>query len=316
MIDPYAVMAAHPFVQAWVFKSGSLWVAGVVSRFVRSAIGDERFEIAFVDNGELLDANLVVALKNNAHIVINFNLDNPFTTRDGLRWRLLRKALPHYDLFVTPRYSSVEAAERLGAKCAIRVTQSADEIAHRPVILSVAETKYFRSDVAFVGTWMPERGPFMAELIQRGVPLRIFGPRWHKAPEYKRLAAYIVNGHLNGDDYVKAISGTKIALALLSKGNRDLHTTRSLEIPAIGRLLCGERTSEHLEIFEDGKEAVFWSNAEECADLCLSLLKTPVIIEQIAHAGTARVLANGNFNESTLARVLHTAGQLSVRTTK
>ena len=103
---------------------------------------------------------------------------------------------------------------------------------------------------------MPERGPFLLRLVERGVPLRIYGARWNLAPEYERLRACVASGNLVGDDYVKAIRGAEIAIGLLSKGNEDLHTTRSLEIPAIGTLFCAERTSEHLAMYEDGEEAV------------------------------------------------------------
>ena len=110
-----------------------------------------------------------------------------------------------------------------------------------------------------------------------------------------------------GDDYVKAIRGAEIAIGLLSKGNEDLHTTRSLEIPAIGTLFCAERTSEHLAMYEDGEEAVFFDSADECADLCLALLAQPDRIAKIAAAGLRRVRRNGDFNERLLSKIINAA---------
>ena len=63
-----------------------------------------------------------------------------------------------------------------------------------------------------------------------------------------------------GDDYLKAIQLAKVSLGLLSKGNRDLHTTRTFEIPYCGGLLCAERTSEHLQLYQEDVEAVYWSD--------------------------------------------------------
>ena len=91
---------------------------------------------------------------------------------------------------------------------------------------------------------------------------------------------------------------------MLSHENRDLHTTRSLEIPAIGSLFLGERTSEHLALYREDEEAVFWSSPEECAQKSLALLKDPARIQRIAQAGHARALANGNFNEQMISRVM------------
>ena len=40
-----------------------------------------------------------------------------------------------------------------------------------------------------------------------------------------------------------------LCLGLLSKGNRDLQTTRSLENPYAGGPLCAQRTSERLALY-------------------------------------------------------------------
>ncbi|MEJ0061035.1 MAG: glycosyltransferase [Terricaulis sp.] len=306
-VDPYAALAGVPFSGTWTFKTGALGLADFIKLHVLRALGDKRFDLVFVDSGDLIGPALVRDLKARSRVVVNYNVDNPFVPRDGRRWRLFLRALPHYDLFVTPRRANVDDAYRAGAKHVLRVTLSADEITHSTSAFTPEDLTPYKSEVAFVGTWMPERGPIMARLVEKGVPLRIFGNRWNKAPEYKTLAPHITLGALNGADYVKAVAGTQIALALLSKGNEDLHTQRSLEIPAIGRLLCGERTSDHVDFYREGEEAVFWSDADECAALCLSLLSDPARIDRIAAAGAARVRANQAFNEPILARILDEA---------
>ena len=96
--------------------------------------------------------------------------------------------------------------------------------------------------------------------------------------DHQQLKPYFKGQTLKGKDYISAIQGSKICLGLLSKGNRDLHTTRTFEIPFIGSLLCAERTSEHLELFDENLEAVFWNSAEECAEKCKELLKNQLLI--------------------------------------
>jgi spore maturation protein CgeB len=105
-------------------------------------------------------------------------------------------------------------------------------------------------------------------------------------------------------DYIKPILASKISIGLLSKDNRDLHTTRSVEIPALGSLLCSQRTSEHLNMYQEGKEAVFWSNADECSDICKTLLNQPDKRASIAKYGHMRCKTNNHFNEPMLSELL------------
>ncbi len=90
---------------------------------------------------------------------------------------------------------------------------------------------------------------------------------------------------------------------MLSKGNRDLHTTRSVEIPYTGGVLCAERTSEHIELYEEGVEAVFWRDVDKCARQCRCLLDDDAWRELVRSAGMARVRASRRGHED-VCRVL------------
>jgi spore maturation protein CgeB len=310
-LDSFGALESAPFpthlTRKWVFKAGVFGFEHVVERYVVAQTKGETFDMVFVDHGELLGPAAIEELRKIGKIVVNYNQDNPYVPRDGLRWRLFLKALPRYDLIATHRISSANSATRAGARRVLLVREAADEVVHRPIEMSEEDLLRFSSKVAFVGTWMPERGPFMLRLVERGLPLRIYGGRWKKAPEYRKLQSIIVLGNLGGDDYVKAVRGASIAIGLLSKGNEDLHTTRSLEIPAIGTLFCAERTSDHLAMYEEGEEAIFFDSPDECADLCLSLLGQPDRTAKIAEAGRKRVRQNGDFNENLLTRIVNAA---------
>jgi len=151
---------------------------------------------------------------------------------------------------------------------------------------------------------MPERGPFLRELADQGVPLSIFGPAWHKAPEWPLLRRFHRADYVDGDAYAYAVQCAKINLGLLSKGNRDGHTTRSMEIPQMGGLLCAERTSEHLAFYKEGFEAVFWSSSRECAQLCKDLLADESKRLRIAEAGQKRSRLNGYTSENLMRRMM------------
>jgi hypothetical protein len=77
-----------------------------------------------------------------------------------------------------------------------------------------------------------------------------------------------------------------------------------MEVPSLGTVLCAERTPEHLELYHEGVEAVFWSSAEECAQHCAALLGDEQRLRSIARRGHARFLANGHTTESLIKRII------------
>ncbi|WEK05682.1 MAG: glycosyltransferase [Candidatus Devosia phytovorans] len=303
-VDPYAVLRGNRWVTAWAWRTGTMGISRLIERHIRQSVGDGAFDVAFVDNGELVSASAVKFLRARAGRVALFNRDNPFVSRDGMRWRTLRTALRHYDLYATPRQSTAEIARAAGVKHVLRVNFFADEVLHRPQIPTAEEQAQFGSPVSFVGSWFAERGPFMETLARRGVPLKVIGQRWERADNFAAFRHVVVPGYLDSAAYSAAVRSAEIAICMLSKGNQDLQTSRSSEIPAMGVVLCAERTAEHMAMYVEGEEALFWSSAEECADLCLGLLADPARLARIAAGGRRRVLTNDNWAETTMEQIL------------
>jgi hypothetical protein len=246
---------------------------------------------------------VIALLGQHAQKIVSYSIDDPLGPRDGPRFKAYRQSLSCYDLCVVMRAQNVIEAKALGAKNVMRVFMTADEITHAPRVLTEEDYKKWSSEVLFVGTWMPERGSFLLKLIKLGIPLTIRGSSWQRSPEWHELKKYW-QPPVYGDDYAKAIQCAKINLGLLSKGNRDLHTTRSSEIPSLGGLLCSERTSEHTSMYEEGKEALFWSDAAECASICKLALAEDYGRQAIIKAGHERVIRNGQFNEVVLSKII------------
>lgn len=294
-----------------MYRAGGVGSNIMLARRLAEAVAIEKPDLVWVDQGEWFGPRILRAIRERcgpAVSIINYTVDDPFGGRDAWRFAGYLRAVPEYDLLAVVRAENVAEARARSARAVMQVWRSADEVAHATRELSIDQRRRFASEVVFVGTWMPERGPFMAELVRRGVPLSIWGNRWQKAPEWPQLAPHWRGPGLDtDDDYAAAILAAKVNLGLLSKGNRDLHTQRSLEIPALGGLFCAERTSEHLALYEEGREAVFWSDAAECAEQCMALLADEPQRQAIAAAGHARALRNGHYNERVMARILEAA---------
>ena len=304
VIDPWNHLGQSPWVARWLHHAGAMGVSRVIDKPILRKVHESAPELIWVDQGPFLGPKLVRDLRPISVPIVNYTIDDPFGGRDRLRFRLYHRALPYYDLVVVVREANVAEARNEGARNVVRVYRSADEVAHRPRALAPDEQRQFASEVAFVGTWMPERGPFIAELVRLGVPVSIWGDRWHKAREWALLKAHWRGHALYDERYGKVILSAKVVLGLLSKDNRDLHTTRSMEIPALGAVLCAERTSEHLALYQDGVEALYWSTPVECAAACRRLLSDQAYRHSIGRRGRERLARNGHYNEQVLAAIL------------
>lgn len=302
----YAHLKIHPKLNQ---LTGYRLVAPLVHRWVKQQIRDKQFDVAWVSQCPEVFKETVRELKGTCGKAVNYVNDDPTGNRDGNHWATFRQSIPLYDLFAVVRTQSELEFRLAGAKKVVRVWMSYDEVAHAPFAKEEDIPQAFRSEVAFVGTWMSGEGTkgrdyFLLKLIEAGIHLSIWGIRWQKSPCWPKLKPFWRGGALGGREYVAAIQGAKISLGFLSKGNRDLHTTRSAEIPYAGGLLCAERTSEHLQMYQDGGEAVFWSSPEECIQQCQELLKDDARRKQIRDAGMARVRALRLGNETICRRVL------------
>jgi spore maturation protein CgeB len=312
--DPYKVVETNLGSRIFGpihFRTGYKLLQSKIAKWIRGVLEGvaTKPDLIWVDLGELMGPNCLKEMQKVGCPIVLYNIDDPTGKRDGRRFDSLIDAISYYDLVAVVRTETALECEQLGARHVIRVYRSYDEIAHQPFSSLAEIPDKFKSDVAFIGTWMryEKRDEFLLELISRGVPVSIWGDRWQKSPNFSQLQSHWRGGALSGRDYVAAVQGAKICLGLLSKGNRDLHTTRSLEVPFSGGLLCAERTSEHTEMYKEGVEAVFWSDASECAQVCKKLLNDEVRREEIRVAGMKKVRSLKVGNEDICDKILKIA---------
>ena len=265
-------------------------------------------DFIWVNSGELFGSYAINKLRQfNCPVLLYIN-DDPIGSRDGHRFDSLIKSIPYYDLCIVRREENVSEFIERNAKKVLKVWMSYDEITHKAMENVNLIPLNFRSEVAFIGTWMrnENRDEFLLYLINRGLNIAVWGNRWNKSPHWAKLKRNWRGAALSGQEYVMAIQGAKICIGLLSKGNRDLHTRRSMEIPYAGGVLCAERTSEHLDLYEENNEAIFWDNKVECADKCIELINNPEKLNSIRIAGMKRVLQNKVGNEDICRQIIST----------
>lgn len=297
--------------QSWLRHCGGVGIDRYVAMDLRRSLfgqaRTDRFDLVHIDSGEVIGPQSIALLKTLAPRLSHYTGDNPYADPrpEKRRWDLFLRALPNYDLAVTVSRPGVhQQMLTLGARAPLVVTHCADEVIHQP---SVIFDPKWQADVAFVGTWMPGRGAFLAQLAAAGIKLAIYGPRWQKSRCFNQLSPYLRGGYLEGADYAAAIASARIALVLLNDANNDTHTSRSIEVPALGTLLCAPRTEKHQSLYQEGLEALFYETLADCAQLCRKALSQPDRLFVMAQAGRKRAKVNGHFNEALMQRIIDQA---------
>jgi spore maturation protein CgeB len=208
------------------------------------------------------------------------------------------------DWLLTTKSFNVAELERAGARRVLYLPNAFDPSLHHPAPPSAAEAAGLAGDVAFVGTFRPERADFLADLAA-ALPqarLNVWGGGWRKMdrPAYwlrrrrwAPLRRRIRGGELWGAAMGRALQASRIALGLLNHANRDLHTSRSFEIPACGGFMLAERTAEHQEHFAEDREAVYFGSLDECCDKARYYLGHDAARAAIATAGHERCRRSG-----------------------
>lgn len=215
-------------------------------------------------------------------------------------------SLPYWDTVFVTRQVNIKEYEALGVR-AVFVRKAYTPGLYRPVIPSATESEKYKGDVVFIGSFnSPSRADFLAEIIHAcpDVKFNIWGGGWErlKRPYYWinkrrwRTWPHLIRAThpypLWYDEMSKAMNSHKIVLGLLNHYNRDLHTSRTLEIPACGGFMLAERTSEHLEMFEEGTEAEYFSTWQEAVQKIKYYLAHDEERQAIARRGHERCMVS------------------------
>ncbi len=267
------------------------------------AVSRQPYDVLWIDKGLMIRPDALVRARGirPGMRLVTYSPDDMMNPQNQTKRYLGH--LPLHDLVVTTKSYNVQELTELGARNALFVGNAYDPELHRPMSLTPEEQTRFASEVGFIGVFEEERAASMTRAAQDGIPITVHGPGWARCrkvhPNLK-----VDENFLQGADYTRAVNASRINLGFLRKVNRDLQTTRSIEIPACGAFMLAERTDEHLELFEEGVEAEFFDSDDEMIEKCRFYLANEDRRLEVARAGLARCVASGYSNQSRLAAVI------------
>lgn len=261
--------------------------------FVRQA---RRFrpDVVWAEMGKLIYAGSLRKIKQMGPYLINSYSDDFLDPMKKSRHYC--RSIPWYDCIFAARPANVPEYEAYGAKCIGKFLKGFNPLLHYPVELDAEQKRTYGCDVVFAGHWEKERVEVFSKLAERIQAFKIWGAGWRGTRIPPSLKNVVQGRGAAGHEYRLAICGARIALQYPSRWARDTHSSRSFEIPACGTMMVAERTEEHLAIFEENKEAVYFSTPEEMVEKVIYYLDHEDEREAIAAGGRRRCLAAGYSN--------------------
>lgn len=265
------------------------------------------YDIIWLDKcTHIKSATLFKIKKENPQVIILGYSPDDMMNRANQSYQYL-KGIPFYDVHVTTKSFNVDELRGLGAKNVFYSKKAFDPLVHKTYELTQEEIKEYSTPIGFIGTYENDRFFQMLELVESiNSKITVRGDKkWTKKKNIHPNLDVKADYRLWGHEYAKAIGVTKINLCFLRKANRDLHTARSIEIPACGGFMLAERTIEHLELFEEGKEAEFFSSTDELIEKVKYYLLHEKERLAIAEAGRSRCLNSGYSNQDRLKEIIN-----------
>lgn len=227
----------------------------------------------------------------NAGLVVCYNNDNAFgELGNKAYWRLFKKAIPQYDLHLVYRDSDVP---HLGPDVSSHILHPHYlPWLHR--CLSKDEIIEWQSDICFLGHFEPDRRQHELNFLMNHVSAkyRLHGSFWAENSQGMAWKG-MDTSELQGEDYVRALNGSKIALVFFSTWNKDTFTRRVFEIPACGTMMLSQRTETMQTLYQEDKEAVYFSGADELVDKARYYLTHDAARHAIIEAARTRCMNSG-----------------------
>lgn len=275
-----------------------------INRDLLGAVRQHKPDVVWFNKPIDFTASTIHSIKRAGAITVCYTLDNPFGPRNDGCWYQFKKIFRLIDLHCVPRNADVARFSAWGVNY-VKVLFSYEPSLHFPPPAQWSDADRDR-EISYIGYPYEERPRFLMSLAQEHcLPISISGNAWEKVLSPEQAARHLTSAFLVADAYREGIWKSKINLSFITRLNEDDIAHKAVEIAACRGFLLVIRTPGHQDLFEEDREAVFFSSVEECAEKCRFYLPRPDLREAIAQRGRERAVRSGYDNDTQLRKVLN-----------
>ena len=269
-------------------------------------------DLIFVYKGPYIDGTSLQRARGDNAVAINVYPDIGLADSGPY----LLNALPGYDwIFDTKSFRLDEMIRKIGRPCASFLPHAYDADVHCPIDLHDGDLERYGCDISFVGAWSPKKERYLLA-VRRALPnlrMKIWGNNWKQSDA---LLAEVATGRMaTGQEYAKAITASKISVALLVERlsdwpQGDVTTARTFEIPGAGGFMLHERTQEAQRFFIEDEECAMFGDEGELVDKIRHYAVNEEARSRIATAGRQRATRSGYSYDARAGTVVEKAVEL------
>jgi spore maturation protein CgeB len=274
------------------------------SAAVLVAAAEHQADVVLATGLAPIDAPTLEKLGERGVLRVNFLTDDPWNPVHQAPWFLA--ALPRYDWVFSPRYANLSQIRALGPQVEFLPFAYAPEVHFPDPPQTDEERARFKADVMLAGGADADRVALADGLISAGIDIALYGGYW---PHYDATRPY-ARGFLDAGELRRATAGASVCLCIVRRANRDGHSMRSFEAPAMGGCILAEDTEDHHRFFgREGESVLYFSTVEEAAAKTRRLLGDAGRRRALAASVHQRIVSGDNTYFDRLQAMLEACGK-------
>lgn len=271
------------------------WILGHLERDLLKRCIAGQYDLIFFYGPRHISARVLQKIKASTRSkLFAYQNDDPFSKQfPWWFWRLYLRSLSYYDYIFYYRNKNLADYQAYAYNRVSLLRSYYIKTANFP---RHPDPRY-QCGVIFIGHYEPDgRDEYIKAIFDAGINFKLYGQRWPESKYYayfcQKMGAPIEQ--LWNEEYNVALSSSKIALVFLSKLNNDTYTRRCFEIPAAKVMMLCERTADMQTLFQEGRDADYFSNPTECVAKLKAYMKEPEKLARMSVQGHQHLLASGH----------------------
>lgn len=194
---------------------------------------------------------------------------------------------PYYDIIFTSSQRATDLYKAISVYNVYRLPFACDPEIHKGVLNSHS----LLNKALFIGTYSPKRYSLIKNLVKRGVPIDVIGPKWPFS-----FNKFVVGSQVLGPQYVCKIQSYSVILNI-HQNSAYGPNMRTFEVTGSGGVLLTDRAEDINNFFLEGSEILVYDSLEDVVQNIKYLIENPEASYAIASNGQKRCFQKNTYDE-------------------